>query len=154
MKVSTRSDGGVYPCTNCEYVSPCEQTLRQHVLGRHGKQTSGESARNSITSLRKAKGWGPDDRYTCDCWNFNNHCKYENGHKTAASTVTRHHVCSLCYRNTGEKKSHPAIRCRFFPLPETYQQVSASLTGLTPPNITRGLSREGGRISTGEVGPD
>jgi len=156
---STSSDGGVYSCKTCEYVGPHEHALRQHVSGKHGKQRSDKSARNShsqpdlITSLRKANGWVHDDRYTCDYWNFHI-CQYENGHNTAACKVIRYHVCSLCFRNTGEKKSHPAIRCRFFPLPETYQQVAASLTGLTPPNITREVGRISPGGDTGDVGPD
>jgi len=160
--ISKTPDGAVFSCIKCEYVGPHEPALRQHMFVKHEKQMPGKSfARtlhdsNHISSQRRAKGWGPDDRYTCDYWNFHN-CKNENGHKASATKVARYHVCSLCFRNTGEKVAHPATRCRFFPLPEKENKVISGLTGerqarLTPTNTTRVPSRDGNRTNTREDG--
>eukprot|EP00092_Neocalanus_flemingeri_P030990 GFUD01033658.1.p1 GENE.GFUD01033658.1~~GFUD01033658.1.p1 ORF type:complete len:614 (+),score=127.80 GFUD01033658.1:36-1877(+) len=144
-------NGEVFSCRKCDYEGPHLKALQQHISDKHEKTTKSDQQSRSInTSWRKEIGFGPDDKFTCNFWNFvgKGQCRMEDGHKDAGRVkVSRHHVCALCFRNTGQKKPHPAVSCRMFQMPEKEKGVASHQAGETGPSMadlgfTRGLSRE------------
>ena len=127
---SKRSETGVVSCIKCEYVGPHERALQQHISMKHesskrkDRRLQDKPGNKSEHAWREGKGWGPDDHFTCDFWNFKA-CSKQSGHESGVgvSKVARFHVCSLCYRNLGEKEFHPATRCNLFPLPVEVQKA-------------------------------
>jgi len=149
---SKRSEAGISSCMKCEYVGPHERALQQHVTMKHGSKIQKPSHKdllgnNAGRSWREEKGWGSDDHFTCDFWNFKA-CTKQSGHESGAGVAkfSRFHICALCYRNLGEKEFHPATRCKLFPLPVGRQKAvedrgDAALVDHEE-DIIRGPSRE------------
>jgi len=154
---SRNFDRAIYSCLKCDYVGPHESALRQHNNMKHEnadkKHEKKEMSSNNskLSSRRKEKGWGPDDNFTCDYWNFEN-CKHESDHISGLAKIARHHVCSLCFRNIGDKEPHPATQCRIFPLPGKDQNASRSREAVAVPHMVRGLYMVGNRSSPREDG--
>jgi len=162
-------DGELYSCSKCNYEGPNLDALKQHKEMKHRKSKQGiknlpgkdNSGQKHVSAWRKEMGWGPDDKFTCDFWNFvgKGKCRMETGHRDDGRlNVSRHHVCALCFRNTGQKESHPAVFCQMFPLPEKGRGVSSHQAGEKGPSMadmgfTRGPSREE-RCSSREEGVD
>jgi len=157
-----------YNCTKCDYAGTSVNALKQHSLMKHvGKPLDLAGTRygsgqeqyikeiNSWSIEREDKGWGPDDRYSCDYWNFMR-CKLESGHVTGSEVtkVARFHVCALCYRNTGEKLPHPAKHCGLFPrFPQTTDRSKAyGYHELNEGDMHGGNSRECVKSSPKEEG--
>jgi len=118
-------------CDVCTFVTFSDSQLQQHISKKH---------------KRRAFGFGKDDKFTCDYWNFvgKGFCEMESGHAANGNMkVPRHHVCALCFRNTGQFLAHPAASCTFFPLPEklvrnSNQSVTRNESSMADMCCTRG----------------
>jgi len=115
------------------------------VKNLYGKDSENqkESSNKSVASWRKEMGWGPDDQFTCDYWNFvgKGQCRMEDGHKDDWRII-RHHACALCFRNTGQKENHPASSCQLFPLPEKDRSGGGHEEGERGPSMAQmGMAR-------------
>ena len=136
--------GGETKCYNCQEMG----------------HMAGECPKPSRKDRRKEMGWGPDDKFTCDYWNFvgKGKCRMENGHIDGGRLkVSRHHVCALCFRNTGQGESHPAVFCKMFPLPDKERIVASHQAGERGPSMvdmglfTRAPCREEGEVDADGV---